>query len=107
MAINTWWMGDSQQRYWMEITHRDDLGGTNVRELGKPYDMAVMVAGAERHCEVKGSSMLIDTVELTRNEVTHGRDCAAVDLIVVDGIKITRDRNRGTIEASGGNLRVW
>src|SRR4051812_41575802 len=26
MAINDWWTGDARQRYWLEITDRDDLG---------------------------------------------------------------------------------
>ncbi|WP_324276832.1 hypothetical protein [Blastococcus brunescens] len=26
MALNTWWTADPAQRYWMEITLRDDLG---------------------------------------------------------------------------------
>jgi hypothetical protein len=26
MAINEWWVGDPKQRFWMEITDRDDLG---------------------------------------------------------------------------------
>jgi hypothetical protein len=51
--------------------------------------------------------MLIDCVELTINEVNHGRDCAHVDLIVVDGIHITRDRTTGDIEAAGGDTRIW
>ena len=85
----------------------EGIGGTDLRELGKPYDIAVTVDGVERHCEVKGSSMLIDTVELTANEVDHGKDCGNVDLIVVDGIDISRDRATGDITASGGKLRVW
>jgi hypothetical protein len=83
------------------------IGGTDTRELGKPYDIAVIVDGVERHCEVKGSSMLIDCVELTINEVAHGRDCAKVDLIVVDGIDVSRDKIAGDILAVGGNRRVW
>ncbi len=26
MAINKWWEDDDRQRYWMEITDRDNLG---------------------------------------------------------------------------------
>lgn len=83
------------------------IGGTDAKELGKPYDLAVKVNGVERHCEVKGSSMLIDCVELTINEVNHGKDCANVDLIVVDGIEIARDKATGDILATGGSPRVW
>lgn len=67
------------------------IGGRDARELGKPYDLAVVVDGVERHCEVKGSSMLIDCVELTINEVNHGKDCPYTDLIVVDGIHVAWD----------------
>ncbi|MGE3796014.1 MAG: DUF3883 domain-containing protein [Dehalococcoidia bacterium] len=83
------------------------IGGTDAKELGKPYDLAVKVNGVERHCEVKGSSMLIDCVELTINEVSHGKECASVDLIVVDGIEIRRDKLTGDISATGGRMRVW
>jgi hypothetical protein len=89
------------------LEYYEGIGGTDSREIGKPYDIAVTVGGVERHCEVKGSSMLIDTVELTINEVNHGKNCAAVDLIVVDDIKITRDKSTGEISAAGGRLRVW
>ena len=27
MAINEWWNGDPEERYWLEITDRSDLGG--------------------------------------------------------------------------------
>lgn len=81
-------------------------GGTDLIELGKPYDLRVTVAGVDRHAEVKGSSMLIDTVELTINEVNHAKDYAATDLIVVDGIGWTR-RADGSVATAGGNLRVW
>ena len=83
------------------------VGGTNLRELGKPYDIAVTVDGVERHCEVKGSRMLIDTVELTINEVTHGQDCGYVDLIVVDGIEAKCDPKTGEYTTKGGRLRIW
>jgi hypothetical protein len=51
--------------------------------------------------------MLIDCVELTVNEVNHGRDCGNVDLIVVDGIDVSRDKDTGEIVATGGTRRVW
>ena len=89
------------------LEYYQSIGGTLLRELGKPYDLAVMVDGVERHCEVKGSSLLIDCVELTINEVNHGRKCARVDLIVVDGIQVFRNRTNGHIEAAGGSTRVW
>ncbi len=27
MPINRWWVDDPAQKYWMEVTDRDDLGG--------------------------------------------------------------------------------
>ncbi len=89
------------------LAYYKDMGATEWKELGKPYDIAVTVDGVERHCEVKGSSMLIDTVELTINEVNHGRDCANVDLVVVDGIQVSRDKATGEVHATGGRQRVW
>jgi hypothetical protein len=89
------------------LAYYQDIGGVAPRELGKPYDIAVTVDGVERHCEVKGSCMLIDTVELTANEVNHGKTCSNVDLIVVDDIDITRDKTTGEVRAGGGRLRVW
>lgn len=77
-----------------------------IQELGKPYDLQVPLHGRERHVEVKGSSMLIDTVELTINEVTHGKTHAPTDLVVVDGIEWKR-RKDGSVSTRGGNLRRW
>lgn len=39
--------------------------------------------------------MTIDTVELTYNEVKHGKDCGFVDLIVVDEIELITDEATG------------
>jgi hypothetical protein len=86
--------------------HYESIGGTDYRERGKPYDIDVTVDGVHRHCEVKGSSMLIDAVELTVNEVDHARRYEHVDLIVVDGIDIVRKPD-GSVVATGGTLRVW
>lgn len=81
-------------------------GDGDIKELGKPFDLVVQLDGVERHAEVKGSSLLIDTVELTVNEVTHGQACAASDLLVVDGIEWSRSEE-GEVSAWGGRLRVW
>lgn len=83
------------------------LGGSEYREVGAPYDIEVVVDGVVRHCEVKGSSLVIDTVELTINEVIHAGDFPLVDLIVVDGIVPVRDESNEVIDAVGGRLRVW
>ncbi|QRY43504.1 DUF3883 domain-containing protein [Mycolicibacterium boenickei] len=85
----------------------DSIGGVDAIELGKPYDIKVTVDGVERHCEVKGSTMLIDAVELTINEVKHGKTYPHVDLIVVDGIEVARDPETGEVLTSGGRRRVW
>lgn len=41
MAVNEWWDGDARQRYWMEITDRDDLGddlhAPQTDQSGKEY----------------------------------------------------------------------
>ena len=86
----------------------DDLGGSDYEEVGKPYDIRVTVQGTVRRCEVKGSSMEIDTVDLTPNEVEHGMTFAPVDLIVVDKIDPVRDPDTGEVtHAIGGRRRVW
>jgi hypothetical protein len=89
------------------LAYYKSIRGQNPRELGKPYDIEVTVAGVERHCEVKGSKMSIDAVELTVNEVEHARNCANADLIVVDRIETTLDETTGEFDTSGGRLRVW
>lgn len=88
------------------IAHYRDLGATAVVKLGKPYDIKLVLDGTERHIEVKGSSLLIDTVELTINEVTHAEGHDATDLVVVDDIDWWREDD-GTVECEGGRLRIW
>lgn len=79
---------------------------TEFEILGKPYDIALTMGGKERHVEVKGSSLLLDTVELTINEVTHAADNQPTDLVVVDRIDWVRKAD-GSVSTSGGRLRVW
>jgi hypothetical protein len=86
----------------------EGLGATDYEELGKPYDIRVVVDGVERHCEVKGSSVRLDQVELTWREVEHGTDYAPMDLIVVDEIEPKRDLVSGEVtHGVGGRRRVW
>jgi len=85
----------------------DSIGGLGYREVGAPYDVAVVVDGTPRHCEVKGSSLTVDTVELTINEVEHADLFPIVDLIVVDGIEPIRNDSNEVVGAVGGRLRVW
>jgi hypothetical protein len=88
--------------------YTEELGGTGYEEVGKPYDIRVTVEGVARRCEVKGSSMEIETVELTINEVEHGAAFTPIDLVVVDKIVPTRDPVTGVIVgATGGRRRVW
>jgi hypothetical protein len=86
----------------------DELGGTDYKEVGKPYDIEVTVQGVARRCEVKGSKLEIETVELTINEVEHGTAFTPIDLIVVDNIVPTTDPDTGEVTgATGGRRRVW
>jgi hypothetical protein len=88
--------------------YEKELHGSDYEEVGKPYDIRVTVQGMGRRCEVKGSSMEIDTVELTPNEVEHGTTFAPIDLIVVDNIIPVRDPETGQVtHAIGGRRRVW
>lgn len=88
------------------IVHYKAQGATDVEKLGKPYDIKVCLDGVERHVEVKGSSLGIETVELTGNEVNHAYEFQPTDLVVVDGIQWSRDATGG-ITTSGGELRIW
>jgi hypothetical protein len=87
------------------IDYFRDLGGSEFLKLGKPYDVRFMLNGVERHVEVKGSSLVIETVELTVNEVDHANGYQPTDLVVVDGIEWTRTGD--TVTTAGGRLRVW
>jgi hypothetical protein len=81
-------------------------GATHVEVLGKPYDLLVRGPGGERHVEVKGSSLRIDKVLLTVNEVLHARAYESTDLFVVDEIEWLIKAN-GTYTTSGGRERIW
>lgn len=87
------------------IAHYENLGATDVVKLGKPYDVSLLLGGQVRHVEVNGSSLLIETVELTINEVHHAGHKQRTDLVVVDGIEWTR--SDAGIATSGGRLRIW
>jgi hypothetical protein len=41
------------------IQHYQAERATDIEELGKPYDLKLMLAGEDRHVEVKGSSLPI------------------------------------------------
>lgn len=91
----------------MAISHYRDAGATEIEELGKPYDLKVVLNGLERHVEVKGSiGVDLESVQLTQGEVEHARRYQPTDLFVVDGIEAARDQN-GKIVTSGGRVRHW
>lgn len=91
-------MGDSELRSMIEQYAVDRArwycetrGATEVIALGKPYDLLVKGLGPDRHVEVKGSSRLRQSVELTVNEVWHAHNHEPTDLVVVDHIDVVRD----------------
>lgn len=83
----------------------EQRGAAEVITLGKPYDLLVKGLGPDRHVEVKGSTRLRQSVELTVNEVWHAHNHTPTDLVVVDRIEVARDA-AGTYVLSGGVLRV-
>lgn len=83
----------------------EQRGATEIIPLGKPYDLLVRGLGPDRHVEVKGSSTLRQSIELTVNEVWHAHNHTPTDLVVVDRIDVTRDAD-GKYVLSGGVLRV-
>lgn len=82
-------------------------GATSIEELGKPYDLKVVIKGQERHVEVKGSTGIdLSTVHLTQGEVLHANSYQPTDLIVVDAIQC-RYCESGSILNEGGTLKRW
>ncbi|MBM7774631.1 hypothetical protein JOD54_004835 [Actinokineospora baliensis] len=109
MKINTWWDGDPDERYWLEITDRPDVG-TDLNCLqrngsGKQYWLLVIGLRPDHRVEVKGTTTDARTVELTINEVENARNHAN-DLVVVHGITATA-RPDGGYDARDGTMRVW
>jgi hypothetical protein len=88
------------------VAHYSSLGALVLIEVGKPYDLRMMLDGQEMHVEVKGSTRTLSAVTLTRNEVTHARAFPSTQLFVVDAIQIETD-HAGEIATSGGRTRVW
>lgn len=72
----------------------------------KPYDLVGFRGGEELRIEVKGSSGAADRVELTSGEVDNARSTINADLFVLDGVRFERNPD-GTVEAFGGEARVW
>lgn len=91
----------------MAIEHFESIGATEIEELGKPYDLRIVLDGAERHVEVKGSlGADLESVQLTQGEVDHARGYQPTDLFVVDGISARRGAD-GAVQTSGGTVRLW
>lgn len=91
----------------LAIEYYRAAGATAINELGKPYDLRVMLDGVERHVEVKGSvGDDLDSVQLTEGEVVHARTYQPTDLFVVDGISASRG-TEGNVITSGGFSRIW
>lgn len=108
------YMADAEKRTALErhavemaIDHYRAEGATEIEELGKPYDLRVVVRGLERHVEVKGSlGVDLDSVQLTQGEVDHARSYQPTDLFVVDEIAAVRGDD-GLIVTKGGKVRLW
>jgi Protein NO VEIN, C-terminal len=80
----------------------EDVSATN------PYDVLAIDANSELHVEVKGSSGISTTVELTAGEVSEAtsRPDGSLLLFVVDGI-VWRRLPSGEVETRGGRMRLW
>jgi len=97
------------ERHAVSLTraHFIALGATEITELGKPYDLRLVLDGTERHVEVKGSTIPgVESVLVTQGEVSHARGWPSTDLVIVDGIRISQDADGG-VATSGGRLRIW
>ena len=107
-------MTDAEKRVAIEthavrlaISHYRAAGASEIEELGKPYDLRVIIGGVERHVEVKGAiGDGVAAVQLTQGEVDHAHRYQPTDLFVVDGIAAARAPG-GAIETTGGTVRLW
>lgn len=89
------------------IAHYTAEGATRIEELGKPYDLRVLIDGQERHVEVKGSvGTGIGSVQVTQNEVEHAAAYQPTDLFVVDEV-VVEPRGGAGPSTSGGRTRIW
>lgn len=108
------YMSDAEKRTALEHHAVDmakqyylDAGATTIEELGKPYDLRVILDGVERHVEVKGSvGTSLESVQLTQGEVDHANGWQPTDLFVVDSIICVRG-DGGVVSTSGGVTRRW
>jgi hypothetical protein len=84
--------------------YRHELGWTQVKPLGKPFDLVcIKESGEEKHVEVKGTTGAGNDVIYTPNEIKHFRECPyGADLVVVRDIEV--DRTTTPYTTSGGEL---
>ncbi|MEU1882945.1 DUF3883 domain-containing protein [Streptosporangium sp. NPDC020072] len=88
------------------VEHYEGLG-YRVKDVGtrRSYDLHAVRDTTVLHIEVKGSTDVAKSVELTTNEVDNAR-AHPTDLVVVDQIK--RIDNGGEVpDLEGGRLRIW
>lgn len=108
------YLADAEKRTALErhavqiaVEHYRAAGATSIEELGKPYDLRVIIDGTERHVEVKGSvGEDLESVQLTQGEVDHARTYQPTDLFVVDGISAALGDD-GKVTTTGGVVRTW
>lgn len=87
--------------------HYTRLGADQIEELGKPYDLRVILNDEVRHVEVKGATGIgVDSVHLTQGEVDHACAYQPTDLFVVEQIKASQTADGG-VSTAGGEVRVW
>lgn len=80
-------------------------GYTDIERRGKPFDLLAYRGDEVLHVEVKGSSIDVDTVILTRNEVAHASEHTTT-LFVIDRIEV-RTSADGKYECRNGRPRRW
>ncbi len=88
------------------IEHYRGLGAADIEELGKPYDLRVILGKREIHVEVKGSLGPLSFVTVTKNEVSHARDTSGTQLFVLDSIELRTEQDGGLL-TNGGRKRIW
>lgn len=81
--------------------------GYDVQDVGltHSYDLLVTRGMESRHVEVKGSQAHIEKIQLTRNEVSHAREFANTDLVLVSEVGWER-LSDGGIETGSGDMTI-
>jgi len=82
--------------------------GWSVEDVGttRSFDLLAHKDDRELHVEVKGSSGVASTVELTAGEVTEADTHDDSLLVVVDRIELKR-KSSSQVKGSGGRARAW